>query len=375
MSRSFELVGLDGTNPLGFLASLGVLVTLSEKGAREVRLRWVRRHTWVPGLDGVSAATEDDLAGVVADGLRGRPVSADAERELEAVRKAMEAAKTALKKKRQELKRRRLGRAEGNEARERELRPLEEAWQARRDEYVRALRAGVPRGELALGKRVEDATREGYREVAEGLLASSGPASRDELDVLAALASDACLERGVLQPTPFEFTRGSGHQSFLEDVRQLIGCVTDRRVSQCLFRPWDYRDEGRSLRWDPVEDRRYALLDRDPSGEGARTVWMANLLAYRGLTLYTSVPTGRGLATVGWRSDEDGAMAFTWPLWEGSLAVDGVRAAVALPELVAERPENATLRARGIFAAYRARRIVVGGGTNRKINFAPARRV
>lgn len=376
MSTSFELAGLDGTNPLGFLASLGVLVTLSDKGAREARLRWMRRHTWVPGLDGAPAATEEELAGVLADGLRGRPVSAEVRRELEAARASLDDAKTALKKKnkQQELRRRPLSRAEGGEARERELRSVEEALQARRAEYVRALRAGVPRGELALGKRVEDASREEYREVARGLLASSSRASRDELDVLAALASDACLERGAVQPTPFEFTHGSGHQFFLEDVRKLIECVAEERLLRCLFRPWDYRDERHSLRWDPVEDRRYALMDRDPSTDGARTVWMANLLAYRALALYPSAPSGGDLASAGWCRDGERWM-FTWPIWEVPLGVDVVRSLLSVPELVSLRPDGPRLRARGVVAAYRAERIVVGSGTNVKTNFAPARQV
>ena len=69
------------------------------------------------------------------------------------------------------------------------------------------------------------------------------------------------------------------------------------------------------MRWDPAEDRRYALLDRDPTATGnkPRTVWIANLLAYHALAWFPSAPTARGLLTTGWdRSGE----AFTWPLWQ-----------------------------------------------------------
>lgn len=373
MSRSFELVGLDGANPLGFLASLGVLVALAQKGESEVRLRWVRRHTWVPELDDVSAATEGDLARLVADVLRGRPVSEDAERKLQAARMAMEIAKTALKKKRQDLKRRRwLNRAERAEAEERELPPLEETVRARRDEYVQALREAVPRSELGLGKRVEDATAEEYRELVESILPRGGPASRDELDLLAALASDACLDRGRLQPTPFEFTRGSGHQSFLEDIRKLMGCVTEERVLRSLFHPWDYRDEGLSLRWDPVEDRRYALSDRDPSDEGTRTVWMANLLAYRGLALFPVVPSRAGLAVAGWSVDRE-LWVFTWPIWLLPVTLNVVASLLRLRELTGDDLDRTAIRGRGIAAVYRAQRIQVGQGGKSKLNFAPAR--
>lgn len=374
MSRSFELVGLDGANPLGFLASLGVLVLSTQKDGRGVRLRWVRRHTWVPELESVSAASESHLARLLADALRGRPTSEDAQRELQAARKAMEAAKTAVKKKRQDLKQRRVARSERAEVQERELRPLEEELRTRRAEYLEALRAAVPRSELALGKRVEDATAEEYRELVDGVVARSDPATRDELDLFAALASDACVERGRLQPTPFEFTRGSGHQSFLEDVRKLMGYVTEERVHRCLFQPWDYRDEGLSLRWDPVEDRRYALMDRDPSGEGTRTVWMANLLAYRALVLYPAAPSGGVLLCPGWCRDDE-RWTFTWPIWEAPLGLDTVRSLLLLPELVSRPPDSRGLGARGIVAVYRAERIEVGSGANVKVNFAPARQV
>lgn len=374
--RSFELVGLDGANPLGFLAALGVLVTLDRKGDRGARLCWVRRHTWIPVLDQVSSANETDLARVIADGLRGRAVSRDAEDRREAARKAMEAAKKAVEKKRDEIKRTKLSRTELAVVRDRALRPLEEEARVRSDEYLHVLRGAVPRAELALGKRIEDATAEHYRQLAEGLLTGADRARRDELDQLAALGSDACLNRGQLEPTPFEFTPGSGHQFFLESVRQLMDKVTPERVHEVLFHPWKYRDERVSMRWDPIEDRRYALLDRDPtaSGNKPRTVWMANLLAYRALALFPTAPTGRRLAAAGWILQED-RPTFSWPLWEFPASVDTVRTLVQLPEIIAPRLDRAALSARGIVAVYRAQRIEERTGAHTKINFAPPRQV
>ncbi len=373
-NRSIELVGLDGTNPLGFLATLGVLVALRGQGEGNVRCRWVRRHTWLPALEQVSTASKEDLAQIVADALRGRAVSATAAQRLGAARKAMESAARAVKKKREEIRRRGLGRADRAEARDRELRPLEEEWQVRRDEYVRVLRQSVPRADLGLGKRIEDATSEDYRQLAADLLSADDSAARDELDQLAALGSDACLNKGRLQPTPFEFTQGSGHQFFLEDARKLIGHVTPERVHKTLFRRWDYRDRRLSMRWDPVEDRRYALLDRDPSDEGSRTEWMANLLAYRGLAILPTVPAARGLATVGWNMDR-GLETFTWPLWGSPATIDTVASLVRLRELTEDSPDTAILQARGVVAVYRAQRIRVGEGRNSKMNFTPARAI
>lgn len=150
--------------------------------------------------------------------------------------------------------------------------------------------------------------------------------------------------------------------------------VSQESVHRTLFRPWDYRDEKLSMRWDPIEDRRYALMDRDPtaSDNKPRTMWMANLLGYRALALFPSAATGRGLGVTGWDTQR---RSFSWPLWECPLDVDGVRSVVQLRQLLDEHPDVSALWPRGILAVYRAQRIAVGTGPNRKVNFAPARRV
>ncbi len=373
-SRGFELGGLDGTNPLGFLAALGTLVVAARGGASGARLRWKRGYRWVPVLDGLAHADEVALCGALAGTLREHSVSeADAKRLTEA-QKAMETLGTALKKKREDLRRRKLRGAEREEAIEREVRPLEAELERARERWIEARTRAVPRPELALGKRIEDATGEEYRDLARRLLAEGVP-PREVLDLLAALWSDACVDDGGrLEPTPFEFTKGSGHQSFLEDVRKLIGQVAPERIQETLFQPWRYRDPGLSLRWDPAEDRRYALLDRNPSADGARTVWMANLLAYHALALFPASPCVGGLSVPGWREDGD-RLTFSWPLWEHPADLDTVRSLLAMAELTLPRPDAASLRARGIAAVYRAERIEVGDGTNRKINFAQARAI
>lgn len=371
--RAFELRGLDGANPLGFLAAVGTLVVAVRSGQGAARLRWKREYRWLPVLEGVTCPDEASLCRILAATLRERAVSGGDQDQLAAAQKTMEIAKTAIKRKKEELRRRKLKGTDRTEAHERELRPLLEQLRRARENWIEARALGAGRPELALGKRVEDATGGEYRELARRLLAASGPSGRDALDHLAALGSDACVDgQGQLEPTPFEFTRGSGHQFLLEDVRKLIGYVTPERVGETLLRPWGYRDPGLSMRWDPVEDRRYALLDRDPSDEGARTVWMGNLLAYHGLALFPTAPgTGRLLAT-GWL-EENGRLAFTWPLWEAAANCDMVRSLLGLAELVRPRPDAAVLRARGIAAVYRAGRVEVGRGSNRKINFSPAR--
>ncbi len=79
MLASFELVGLDGSNPLGFLAALGTLVSLQDAGLGRPQLSWKCLHRWVPVVHGVTAESEADLARLVADSLEGKVVGADAE--------------------------------------------------------------------------------------------------------------------------------------------------------------------------------------------------------------------------------------------------------------------------------------------------------
>ncbi len=355
--RRFELTGLDGTNPLGFLAAVGTLASLVRSGESEARLGWGRRHTWIPFLETVLAADEEALVETIAGGLRGEAVSQEAER------------------RRRSIREQRRDRREAAEAELRDVAPLEAALRELGREHFRIRRNAVPRGELALGDRVKDATVEEYRELAQALLERSDCHDRDAVDHLAALGTDACVgDDNRLEATPFEFTPGSGHQYFLRDVRQLVRKVTGDRIRAVLWSSWTYRDEGLSLRWDPLEDRRYALLDGDPSDSRARSVWMANLLAYRALAVYPVVASRRGLAVPGWARSGN-LWTFTWPLWEDALGLEAVRTVIGLSALTAESLDVATLRARGVAAVYRATRIEVRHGANRKLNFTPARQV
>lgn len=367
---TFTLSGLDGTNPLGLLAALGALSTLEAATQCSARLRWVRSHTWVAVLEGSPYLEEKEVSSVLAAALSGKKVTGDALEGQRKARGAWQAASRTMKKRRDELKKSRLGRAE----RELELRPLEEEERIRRGLFLQSLQDSVPRVELALGRRIGEGTVNHYRELANRLLQAGGHWCRHDLDHLAALGSDACLdEKGHLQPTPFEFTRGSGHQFFLEDVCKLHGEVTSEGVQEVLFRPWVYRDEGYSLRWDPNEDRRYALVAQDPSDEGARTVWMANLLAYRSLALFPTVPLPK-LTTVGWNLQHS-PPSLSWPIWQFPATADMVRTLLQLPEITVQHPDEGVLGARGVIAVYRTHRITVGTGGKAKVNFSPARQV
>jgi CRISPR-associated endonuclease/helicase Cas3 len=74
--KSLVLEGIDGANPLGFLAALGVLVVLHQAGYRDSRLAWQRRGlAWRPQLVGLSTDDRRALSELLAEELRGTGVS------------------------------------------------------------------------------------------------------------------------------------------------------------------------------------------------------------------------------------------------------------------------------------------------------------
>lgn len=371
-----ELTGIDGANPLGFLAAVGTLVTARAAGDSTVCLTWERKQRWVPVLTALSASNAASLCEMLAKELRGHVVPAGAVEKLDAAQKAMDRANEAIKSKRDE----------GNGRRRVDRPAKREAVRAERAEWLAALKSAVPRPELALGKKI-DCTASEYREHAASFLEAASHVRRETVDLLAAFGTDAVLDNRseTVEPTPFCFITGSGHQYFLETVQKLVGKVESGRLQRTLFEPWTYRDPGLSMRWDPVEDKRYALMDVKPSAEGASTVWMANLLAYRGLTLFPCAPTRRGLGTTSWsilrddrsarESGRTSSREFTWPIWEFAASPDTVRSVLQLQTLGEDVPDRGTLNARGIAQVFRASRIRVGSGVNYKVNFATAGRV
>src|SRR5690606_21497033 len=259
---SLTLTGIDGANPLGFLSALGTLVVLHQSGYSDVRLAWRRDVSWRPELSGLTLDDHQALSGLIAEGLQGEDVSEQAEAKRKQAEKRLAEAKKKIKKKREDIKKRGLCGEERKRAIETELIPLEQARDTTREEFLRILRNAVPKPELALGANI-DCDAGGFRDLVQLLLPSSDGAGREAVDMLAAFCSDACLsdspikcKEGKLAATPFTFISGGGHQDFLGTVRQLLTLVEKDRVASTLFEPWCYSDDGLSMRWDPVEDRR-----------------------------------------------------------------------------------------------------------------------
>ena len=368
--HGLRLIAISGANPLGFLAALGTLVVARRSGYPKARLGWERSVSWIPVLDCGSAVDPLSLCQTLVAGMNGKQIPSDAEERRKEAQRSFDAGKKALSDKQKDLKKRRLRGKDYKAAIDSEIQPLREAVSEKRKAWLGALKNAVPRAELALGKDVK-CTEGEYRSHAFNFLEDANPDNRETVDLLAAFGCDAPVNKyGQVTATPFCFITGAGHQYFLDTARQLMDLATTERVHAALFEPWTYRDDRYSMRWDPLEDRRYALMDRDPtaSDNKSRTVWMANLFAYRSLVLFPSAPRNRVGGTTAWNLiDKD--PVFTWPIWEHPSDPDSIRSLLQLRELKAASPDRSALVERGIVAAFRAKRIQVG----KYSNFSPAR--
>jgi len=93
----------------------------------------------------------------------------------------------------------------------------------------------------------------------------------------------------------------------------------------------------------------------------------ANRLAVEAFAFFPSVHTGTMSQTLGFRGHFVRDTYWTWPLWGHPANACVIRSLLALPELQETTPSPETrqrLRARGVAAVMRTRRILVGKTPN-----------
>ncbi len=230
MPDTFELNGLDGSNPLAFLASLGTL-----RGMTFARREPAPRLSW--------RTLHGALRPVLHSGT-----TLDADMLCEQLRERLQ------------------------------------------------IEAGTPALGFAADLSVKDTK---LREIATTVQAECEREDRSSADYVAAFGCETVtdLKTGNILDTALRTMSGAGHQHFLSFMRQLLAETTTEDLHAALFRRWTYSDPGPSLRWDPADDRRYALRWAEPSGDPIRTVRGANALAVLGLPLFPTQPVTHGLRT------------------------------------------------------------------------------
>lgn len=292
------LPGVDGTNPLGFLAALGLLRVLTHAPAKNsARMHWQRHAgTWCPLVSGV---TLDETS--LLDLLNERLVR-DFDQHDASVIDGL----------------------------------ATDDWEAR---------TNTIRDQIVLASL----------------------ANRDSADWIAASASDAVAAEAINQ---LQTTRRDYH---IGNLRSVIARTDREHIRRSLFLPWDYADglDNQSLHLDPSEDRRHAHQWNKPAGDPDRKqsggMLGANRLAVEAFALFTSVPVGDSLRTLGFTGQRSTDTRWTWPIWVVPMALAQVQSALALDELQGHHisPEaRRYLEQRGIAAAYRTHRILVGKTPN-----------
>ncbi len=179
------------------------------------------------------------------------------------------------------------------------------------------------------------------------LRVADGP--RDQADLAAACFSELVQDNnGNTKPTAFHFT--AGQQAFLEMVEALRNAVVEDDVREALFGPWTGTSQAPSLSWDATVARQYALRAGNPSKEKRGSVPGANWLAVLGLACFpVNVSNGRLVTSCvegGWKD-----AVFTWPVWSSPAGHASICALLRLDVAALDAPARAALGVRHVLAS------------------------
>ena len=286
------LNGLDGSNPLGFLAAIGALQVVTEANSSvNWRMNWKEQGgLWSPVLLGKKVLTQDGLIELLMPTLT----------------------------------------------------KMKDAFRFADDLTINC---------------------EEFRQVAQSAYNAAGLTDRHYADFIAAFGCDSLpisAKNSRIQDTALRTMSGAGHQHFIGSMRELVKTTRPDHLRSSLFEVWQYSDPKPSLRWDPLDDRRYALRWKEPSGDPVRTMRGANRLAVEALPLFPTAPRERRLHTTGFSQRHGEDVLFSWPIWEGALSIEVVRSLLSRDELQEPCPDRKRLLALGVVEVYRSQRITIG---------------
>lgn len=111
-------------------------------------------------------------------------------------------------------------------------------------------------------------------------------------------------------------------------------------------------DRRYALRWDDPSG--------DPTRKNQGNVLGANALAVLGIPLLVAAPVRGRLDTTGFKGSSARNTYWTWPIWQYPASLDVARSLLALSELQEESPRRDRLRAMGIGEVFRSQRLTVG---------------
>lgn len=119
----------------------------------------------------------------------------------------------------------------------------------------------------------------------------------DAAGYAAAYGTDVAVDgNGNTKPTALHFT--AAQQTFLGTVESIRASVTHEWVRSSLFQGHAEKP-GKNLRWDPSSERNWALMGKNPSSDGTRVNAPLEWLAFRGLPFLPSFPRRNRIITTG----------------------------------------------------------------------------
>lgn len=261
------LTGLDGSNPLAYLAALGVLVALDEAHVgsehERPRLSWRLEGVWRPvlhcdheDLDAVLRALDEDREAVKGDPVLGFSYCA-AQKPIADVKPSAQ-----------------------------ELRAQLVTWGA-----------------------------------------SATPFARRTVDWFSALVSEGALDgKGASKPSALHFY--AGQQRFLTAASTLANAVNVAALREAVVGPWTYTSKLPVMSWDNTDTRDHALRASNPASEKLGNPG-ADWLAVRGLLCFPTA-AARGYQETAGVSGTWKKGLFTWSLWSTPLTLVTARSVVTL---------------------------------------------
>lgn len=295
--REFRLNGLDGGNPLGFLAALGVLKAASDAmPAGEWRISWRQdRGPWTPTLAGITSLNENRLVNKLAEHLKtadtqalgiGKNLDLSPEQFRNIARQAQESA--------------------GPDNR-------------RYADFIAAL--GCETATDRKGQKIQDTalrTMSGgsQQNFLESMLKTVNNTTRDD------------LRRSMFHPW--------------------------KRENERLGLRWDPSEDRRyARRWDDPS----GIPATTERGANRLAIEALPLLPTAVISTAAAAAT---LETTGFQQERGIGCRFTWPIWTCAIDVSAATSAIRLQEIQKEHPRHEYLSSMGIAAVYRCRRITVG---------------
>ncbi len=401
--HEIRLTALDGSNLLAFMAALGTLRTLSRKRPGTL-LSWKVEEasgTWQPMLSQCPFA-QNELSTVLHSYLspRIRPSKEEAAKQSRAKRAFKDAEKSFKKDKKailedskvreKEIKKKFDPMSASNAGKTKKDLSLEQKTELdalRRDtnrsietvkqrhkleelqgEWRSIIEANSPLPQFSIGEDFKVKPIEFRSFIQKSLISADGKSPVPELlQFAAAFATECSLDlNGNVVDSDLRAV-GGGQTRILKEIRKIVSETSVGHLEKSLFVPWDYSDPSPAMRWDPNENRPYALRANDPASDQKRvTMRGANRLAIEAFPFFPVVTSTGRATTTGFRRTSDG-LEISWPIWTDSLGMDEIRSLLCISDLSNDQPNLFSMSSRGVVQVYRSRRF---GKEYR--NFSPA---